>query len=519
LSPPASKIICPGCRAAFDASTPYCSRCGTSLGATPAADRVRKTEPFMAAVASTGPTEDSGPRDLLIGRVIDGRYRVLERIGAGAMGLVYKVEHQRMGKIAAMKVLHQELASDRQVMKRFRREAEAVSRLTHANTVQTFDFGADDGTTYLVMEYVRGEDLGTLVRRAGPLSFARAAPILMQVCEALAEAHELGIVHRDIKPENILVTRDKDGHDHAKVLDFGLAKLMVPDDGPDASQGGQIVGTPYFMAPEQIRGEPLDGRADLYALGGVMMWILTGEAPFQADSPVAILTMHLHDEPVLPTARRPDLPLPGIVDEIVRRALAKDRQARHATALELRAELGAALSELTTPGRPAAGQPSRTTHAATAQARLGRDDLQADARARRLSWWARRLGIPAGIVAVALAALWLRPAPAQEEREPNDDLATATPARAGRPIRGTVAPGDRDHYRLDLGGAGVALSARLSRGSPGLTLLGEGGERLAEAAAGQELTWRGAARTLYVLVEAGGAAAAETYELTIRTSR
>src|SRR6266702_3017046 len=135
----------------------------------------------------------------LIGKLIDGRYRVIERIGAGGMGLVYKVEHQRMGKIAAMKVLHRDLAADPDVVRRFRREAEAVSRLTSAHTVQTFDFGTADGAMYLVMEYVRGDDLGAILRREGPLPFRRVGPVFIQICEALAEAHELGVVHRDLK--------------------------------------------------------------------------------------------------------------------------------------------------------------------------------------------------------------------------------------------------------------------------------------------------------------------------------
>jgi serine/threonine protein kinase len=266
VTTPVSRIICPGCRTAFDADTNFCSRCGTSLRATSAALRDRKTEPAMMAVPEEIGNEDSGPRDPLIGQVIDGRYKVLERLGAGGMGVVYKVEHQRMGKIAAMKVLHHDLEADAEIMKRFRREAEAVSKLTSPNTVQTFDFGTADGAMYLVMEYIRGDDLGTLVRRDGPLSFARAAPIFIQICDALAEAHELGIVHRDLKPENILVVRGRDGHDHAKVLDFGLAKLTQSSEASGVTGRNEIIGTPFYMSPEQIRGETLDSRSDIYSL-------------------------------------------------------------------------------------------------------------------------------------------------------------------------------------------------------------------------------------------------------------
>ena len=160
-----------------------------------------------------------------LGTIVDGRYRVLEVIGRGGMGVVYKVEHVRMGKIAAMKVLHRDLADDPDVVQRFEREAAAVSRLQHANAVQVFDFGAAQGALYLIMEYVRGQDLASIVERDGPLPFARAAPLLTQILGALTEAHELGIVHRDLKPDNVLVTRTTGGRDFAKVLDFGLAKL------------------------------------------------------------------------------------------------------------------------------------------------------------------------------------------------------------------------------------------------------------------------------------------------------
>src|SRR5262249_9530917 len=158
--------------------------------------------------------------DPMVGRVISSRYRVLGVIGTGGMGTVYKVEHTAMGKIAALKMLHPTLSSDREIVKRFRREAEAISLLTHPSTVQAFDFGEADGCVYMVMELCRGEDLATILRRDGPIPFERAAPLLVQVCEALAEAHEKGIVHRDLKPENVIVSRGTAGRDLAKVLDF-----------------------------------------------------------------------------------------------------------------------------------------------------------------------------------------------------------------------------------------------------------------------------------------------------------
>jgi serine/threonine-protein kinase len=467
-----SKIICPGCRAAFDADTNFCSRCGASLQATPSADRERRTEPAMSVPDVLSAMIDEPPppqRDPLIGRVIDGRYKVIERLGTGGMGIVYKVEHQRMGKIAAMKVLHRDLAHDKEVMKRFRREAEAVSKLTHPNTVQTFDFGMADGALYLVMEYVRGEDLGALLRRDGPLPWRKVAPIFISVCDALAEAHELGIVHRDLKPENILVIHTKDGHDHPKVLDFGLAKLSEPGAtaSPEVTGRGEIVGTPFYMSPEQIRGEELDHRADIYSLGAVIYRVLTGEPPFQAQSPVGVLTKHLTDELVAPTRRRPDLELPARVDAIVARAMAKQREDRYPTITELRDELAAAMGDIT--ARRAAMPTTtpqrlvRPAHPSSAQPRLLREDFDAFERSLRRRGFVRTMLVPLVIGAAALGGVvyWRYQAqqPKSVEVEPNNDLATATPIAPGVEVRGAIgqrqsaAEGDRDYFRLATGAA------------------------------------------------------------------
>ena len=194
-----SAITCPSCQATYEEGTTFfCGRCGSDMRLDP-----------------QGPQVSGQPPDPMLGRVIEGRYRIVSKLGAGGMGAVYKVEHLRMGKIAAMKVLHPALNLDPELGARFRREAEAVSRLSHPNTVQVFDFGQTAAGMYLVMELVKGEDLGTILRSDGPMPFDRARPILMQVCEALSEAHELGIVHRDLKPENLIVSRARDDVEEA----------------------------------------------------------------------------------------------------------------------------------------------------------------------------------------------------------------------------------------------------------------------------------------------------------------
>ena len=245
-------IVCPSCQAVHeDNETRFCGKCGSDLVRLSAA-RTGRT----AAIAA----EEPQSRDRLIGATVDGRYRVIERIGAGGMGAVYKVEHLAMGKLAAMKVLHSSLTQDREVAQRFRREAEAVSKLSSPNTVQVFDFGESGGSSYLVMELVKGEDLGAILRRDGPMPFARLAPMLIQVCDALSEAHEAGIVHRDLKPENLLVSRARDGRDVVKVLDFGLAKLRDSEELNQVTARGSLIGTPFYMSPEQIRADELDAR-------------------------------------------------------------------------------------------------------------------------------------------------------------------------------------------------------------------------------------------------------------------
>ncbi len=289
-------IVCPSCQTVYDDNeTRFCGRCGSDLGR------------LSAARTAQNPALRDEPRDRLIGATVDGRYRVLAKIGAGGMGAVYKVEHLAMGKLAAMKVLHPSLTQDREVAQRFRREAEAVSKLSSPNTVQVFDFGESSGSLYLVMELVKGEDLGAILRRDGPMPFARLAPMLIQVCEALSEAHEAGIVHRDLKPENLLVSRARDGRDVVKVLDFGLAKLRDSEELNQVTARGSLIGTPFYMSPEQIRADELDARTDIYSLGALMYRVLTGVHPFTAPTPVAVLTQHLTDELVPPSRRKPEL--------------------------------------------------------------------------------------------------------------------------------------------------------------------------------------------------------------------
>ena len=273
--------------------------------------------------------------------VVDGRYRIVDLIGRGGMGAVYRVEHVKMGKIMAMKLLHGELSTDSDVIKRFRREAEAVSKLSHVNNVSVFDFGSYEGLMYLVMEYIDGADLSEHLRKEGAMPAPRVLEIMIQVCSGLIDAHSKGIVHRDLKPENIIVadSSDPEGGDFVKVVDFGLAQLREGPGRTKITQQGSLVGTPYYMAPEHIRGEKVDARSDIYALGAVMYKLLTAEAPFVAPTPMGIITKHLTEAAAVPSEAFPELAIPKELDAVVLKAMSKNPDDRYQSAEELRREL------------------------------------------------------------------------------------------------------------------------------------------------------------------------------------
>ncbi len=399
-----------------------------------------------------------------LGNVVDGRYRLLEVIGRGGMGVVYRVEHLRMGKVAAMKVLHRDLAEDSDVVHRFEREAAAVSRLHHPHTVQVFDFGTAGGALYLIMEYVRGQDLGRIVDRDGPMPWARAAPLLAQICGALQEAHEYGIVHRDLKPENVLITRSTAGRDYAKVLDFGLAKLDERNVPKRDTERSQIVGTPYFMSPEQIRGEEVDLRSDIYSFGALMFQVLTGQHLYTGTTAVGVLTKHLTADPDAPSMRAPKMGIPPAVDHLCRKALAREPEKRWQSAQAL----GEAIEEIyqetvgdttgpkTVSKKLGGGTLVFDRHDdAESDVRLRRSDIdayEASIKRRRVFVWLTMLLMTLG-AAAAGAWFFMRPAGVlAEESEPNNDTEHAN--RVATSVRGFLGrridanEGDRDFYQF-----------------------------------------------------------------------
>jgi hypothetical protein len=272
-----------------------------------------------------------------------GSYRLGDPIGRGGMGEVYKATHRMLARPAAIKLIHPEMlaargqASAQVAIARFRREAEAAASLRSPHTVELYDFGVtEDGTLYLVMELLDGMELESLVRREGPLPQKRVIHILRQVCESLEEAHAVGLVHRDIKPANIHVGRVGLRHDFVKVLDFGLVKSVAPAAGEDsmATAAGLTPGTPAYMAPEMALGETVDGRADLYALGCVAYYLLTGKLVFEAATAYQLLAKHMQQQPV-PPSQRTELEIDPELERVVLACLAKRPQDRPQNATEL----------------------------------------------------------------------------------------------------------------------------------------------------------------------------------------
>jgi tRNA A-37 threonylcarbamoyl transferase component Bud32 len=326
----------------------------------PPSMRVPTPAPLVApssSAATAPPAEDSGsarkgarrpPLESLIGRTLNGRYLVERKIGEGGFGAVFRGKQVATGREVALKVLHPHNVSDATVVARFRREAEACSKLTNPHSVTIYDFDeTEDGILYLAMELLKGKPLQEVQRDEGTLAPQRVLRILDQVAEALAEAHGQGIVHRDMKPENVMIDA-RNGEDFVKVLDFGIAKIVEQPGNkatPALTAVGQTLGTLEFMSPEQLRGRALDGRSDIYALGMMAFEMLTGELPFKAArSSTEVIQFHLQTVAPAPSSIKPELKIPPEVDQVVLKMVAKARDDRHVDAEDLRKHIHEALA-------------------------------------------------------------------------------------------------------------------------------------------------------------------------------
>ncbi|MCB0325082.1 MAG: protein kinase [Bdellovibrionales bacterium] len=304
---------------------------------------------------STSKSNGSGNQtsnDPLIGAVIGKKYRVVEVLGRGAMGTVYKAEHSYMDRIVALKMLHAHLVHDEESLRRFQHEARTASRISHPNAVTLYDFGIDESRPYLAMKFVQGKTLRQLLAEEGPLPLPRVLHFLHQVGGALEQAHQLGIVHRDLKPDNIMITVRPDGLEWAEVLDFGIAKVRSPEGEQGMSlitQTGIVIGTPQYMSPEQALVRPLDSRADIYSLGVITYEMLAGQVPFRAESLLEMLMQHINDPPTSLRKCKPELNIPREVDRVVLKALAKDPAERYQDVREFVEAFTTAATVLPTP--------------------------------------------------------------------------------------------------------------------------------------------------------------------------
>lgn len=308
----------------------FCHQCGA---------KGNEGDRFCALCGGAFAAEAESNADPLIGRLIAGSYTIQALVGVGGMGRVYRAEQATLGRSVALKVIHPHLLGDEQTVARFYTEARAASRLNHPNSVGVIDFGrTDDGVLYLVMELLNGKDLAEVMASESPLPFERILDIAVQTLEGLAEAHALDIVHRDLKPENLLLTKYRSGKDLVKVVDFGLATI-IDGGASNITRPGLVCGTPDYMAPEQGRGEEVDGRGDLYALGVILYELLTERLPFIDDTPTKVVLRHLHDPVPDPRDAAPYRKIPDALAELTMKALAKDREERFQNADEMKAAI------------------------------------------------------------------------------------------------------------------------------------------------------------------------------------
>ena len=318
---------CPKCGAEYPDTTTLCPSDGTALA---------KTD------------------DTLLGQVLAEKYRIDERLSEGGMGTVYRGTHVLMDKTVAVKVLRPSLAADEKIVARFSREARAASKILHPHALSVTDFGEDEnGTVFLVMEFLNGVTLKDVIRKDGPMPLPRVVEIMRQVGSALDEAHSQGVVHRDLKSDNIMLLTAMTG-DYAKVLDFGIAKIKEPEGGydPGLTSPDLVIGTPQYMSPEQCSQSPdIDARSDIYSLGVILYEMFVGHVPFLGESPTAIMLKHLQHPVPSVLDERPDLP--PAVDKVIQKAMQKRPENRYASIGELVEDLTVAAGiDLPTPSYP-----------------------------------------------------------------------------------------------------------------------------------------------------------------------
>jgi serine/threonine protein kinase/Tfp pilus assembly protein PilF len=327
---------CPKCGIENSQDSRFCKSCATPLPVPGAELKGLPTQTLQTPVT-----------EIATGTTLAGRYQVIEELGHGGMGRVYKVFDTDIKEKIALKLLRPEIALDKETVERFSNELKLARKISHRNVCRMFDLGKAEGTTFITMEFVAGEDLKKLIRKTGQLGAGRAVSIGKQVCEGLAEAHHLGVVHRDLKPQNIMV--DEDGN--ARIMDFGIARSLR---GKGITGAGVMIGTPEYMSPEQVEGKEVDQRSDIYSLGVILFEMVTGHVPFEGDTAFTIGVKHKSERPRNP--RELNAQIPDDLSRLILRCLEKDKTKRYHTAEELRTDLekveqGLPTTERTVPKR------------------------------------------------------------------------------------------------------------------------------------------------------------------------
>jgi len=318
---------CPQCHSENPQDSRFCSKCGTRI------------QPPEEVPFSLTKTLEVPFKELAVGSIFAGRYQLIEELGKGGMGIVYKALDKEVGEQVALKLLSPEIAADEKTVERFRNELKFARKISHRNVCRTYHFGEEEKTRYITMEYVPGEDLKSTIRRVGQLSVAKAVSIAKQVCEGLAEAHRLGVVHRDLKPQNIMI--DREGS--ARIMDFGIARSLKAK---GITGEGVMIGTPDYMSPEQAEGAEVDHRSDIYSLGVILYEMVTGQLPFGGDTPLSVILKHKTQEP--PHPRQFNAQIPEDFNRLILKCMEKDRQRRYQSAQELLFELSRIEREIPT---------------------------------------------------------------------------------------------------------------------------------------------------------------------------
>jgi len=309
---------CPKCHSENTDTARFCSNCATPL-----------PSPEEISVSHTK-TLETPIKELTRGTTFAGRYEIIEELGKGGMGKVYRVEDKKINEEVALKLIKPEIAAEKKTIERFRNELKFAREISHRNVCRMYDLNEEEGMPYITMEYVTGEDLKSLVKRIGKIPVEKAVSIAKQVCEGLAEAHRIGVVHRDLKPSNIMI--DREGN--VRIMDFGIARSLKAK---NITREGVMIGTPEYMSPEQVEGKKADQRSDIYSLGIIIFEMATGRAPFEGETPLSIAMKHKSEEP--PDPRKINAQIPDDLSRLILKCMEKDNEKRYQGTKELLSEL------------------------------------------------------------------------------------------------------------------------------------------------------------------------------------